>query len=161
MQLNTQEMVDMIYILGECIKNSWLASRVYKERFPDRRHPDPRSFERVMGRYDRTGTVKYEKHERRKRVLVNEDNEFDVLATVVEDPHSSAAEISHDLGIAPLSVVNIFSDIVIFEDLLADLRDEYKTHTIQTSNPMISMLFPFDFLPKMPHRPGLHSSRIK
>nr|CAH7719231.1 unnamed protein product [Callosobruchus chinensis] len=108
MQLNTQEMVDMIYILEEYLKNSLLASRVYKERFPDRRHPDPRSFERVMDRFDRTGTVKYEKQERRKRV-VNEDNEFDVLATVVEDPHSSTSEISHDLGIGQISVKRILT----------------------------------------------------
>nr|CAH7748023.1 unnamed protein product [Callosobruchus chinensis] len=101
-------MVDMIYILGECLKNSLLAARVYKERFPDRRHPDPRSFKRVMDRFDRTGTVKYEKHERRKHVL-NEDNDFDVLATVVEDPHNSTAEISHDLGIGQPSVERILT----------------------------------------------------
>nr|CAH7738511.1 unnamed protein product [Callosobruchus chinensis] len=62
----------------------------------------------VMDRFDRTGTVKYEKHERRKRA-VNEDNEFHVLVTVVEDPHSSTAEISHDLGIGETSVKRILT----------------------------------------------------
>nr|CAH7738505.1 unnamed protein product [Callosobruchus chinensis] len=61
-----------------------------------------------MDRFDRTGTVKYEKHERRKRV-VNEDNGFYVLATVVEDPHSSPAKISHDLGIGQTSVKRILT----------------------------------------------------
>nr|CAH7749731.1 unnamed protein product [Callosobruchus chinensis] len=61
-----------------------------------------------MDRLDRTGIVNYEKHERRKCV-VNEHDEFDVLATVVEDPHSSTAEISHDLGIGQTSVKRILT----------------------------------------------------
>lgn len=55
----------------------------------------------------------------------------------------------------------MFSDIVSFEDLLADLKDEYRTQHIQMKMPIISKLCPVDLLPKMPHKPGLHSSKIR
>lgn len=58
---------------------------------------------------------------------------------------------------APLSLISIFSDIVILEDLLADLNDEYKTHSIQITNPITSK-FPEDLPPNRPQKPGLHSS---
>lgn len=106
MKYTIQESIDMIYILGECLKNCLLASRVYKERFPDRRHPDARSFQKLMDRFDRTGTVKYEKHDRVKPVL-NEENEFNIIASVVEDPHRSSADISDLLHIGQTSVKNI------------------------------------------------------
>ena len=35
----SNEIVDMILILGECHKNYDAASRLYAECFPDRRHP--------------------------------------------------------------------------------------------------------------------------
>lgn len=62
---------------------------------------------------------------------------------------------------APLSWVNIFSDIVNFDDLLADLKEEYSTQHIQITNPIISKLLLLDFAlpPKIPHKPGLHSSK--
>lgn len=61
---------------------------------------------------------------------------------------------------APLSWVNIFSDIVNFDDLLADLNEEYSTQHIQIINPIISklLLLAFSCPPKIPHKPGLHSS---
>lgn len=61
---------------------------------------------------------------------------------------------------APLSLISIFSDIVILDDLLADLNDEYKTHSIQIINPITSKL-PDDFPPNNPQKPGLHSSKNK
>ena len=105
MNYTIEESIEMIYILGECSKNCLLASRVYGERFPDRRHPDARSFQRLMDRFDRTGTVKYEKHERAKPVT-NEENEFNVIATVVEDPQRSTADLSNLLDIGQTSIKN-------------------------------------------------------
>lgn len=57
---------------------------------------------------------------------------------------------------APLSFTNIFSDIVIFDDLLAVLSDEYNTQSIQITRPITSK-FPEDLPPNSPHKPGLHS----
>lgn len=42
MNFTREELVDMVFILGECYKNGVLTARVYGERYPDRRHP--RSF---------------------------------------------------------------------------------------------------------------------
>jgi len=106
MKLTKEESTNMIYILGECFKNCLLASRVYRERFPGRRHPNARSFQRLMDRFDRNGTVRYEKHERIKPVI-NEQNEFNVLASVVEDPHRSTADISDMLTLTQTSVKRI------------------------------------------------------
>ena len=80
-----------------------MASRVYRKRIPDSRHPNARSFQRLMDRFDRNGTVKYEKHEILKPV-VNEQNEFNVLASVVEDPPRSTADISDMLTLTQTSV---------------------------------------------------------
>lgn len=41
---------------------------------------------------------------------------------------------------APLSLTSTCSDIVIFEDLLADRREEYKTQHIQTMRPIMLSL---------------------
>lgn len=66
---STQEMVDMIWVLGECNKNCLLASKVYRQRFPDRKAPNKRAFEKLMDRFNRTGEVKYEKKKRSKNSL--------------------------------------------------------------------------------------------
>lgn len=47
MNFSQIEMVDMIFILGECQRNCLLASRVYHERYPERRPPNEKSFKRL------------------------------------------------------------------------------------------------------------------
>lgn len=106
MNYSTQELIDMVYTLGECHKNCFLASRVYREKFPDRRSPDLRTFQKLRERFDRTGTVKYEKLLRAKTVTTAE-NGFNVIASAVEDPHSSTAELSSSLEISQSSVKKI------------------------------------------------------
>lgn len=39
-----------------------------------------------MNRFGRTGTVKYEKHNR-VRSVVNKENQFKIIASVSKDPH--------------------------------------------------------------------------
>lgn len=106
MNLSTEEMVDMTFILGECHRNWSLASRVYKERYPDRRCPQENSFRRLLERFVSTGNVKYTAPVRGKTVT-NEENEFLVMATVVDDPHVSQRTLSSDLGISSRSIRRI------------------------------------------------------
>ncbi|KAJ8910240.1 hypothetical protein NQ315_002564 [Exocentrus adspersus] len=73
MNYTVQELTSMIYVIGSCEENCFLASRVYAQRFPERRHPDSRSLENLRERFNRTGSVAYEKQTRTKTVL-NEEN---------------------------------------------------------------------------------------
>lgn len=99
MNFSKRELIDMMYILGECHKNSLLASRVYKERYPERRYPREESFRSLSERFDATGSVEYVKRTRQKPALT-EENEFTVMIEIVENPHSSARKLSTELGIS-------------------------------------------------------------
>ena len=66
---------------------------------------------------------------------------------------------------APLSFTRTCSDMVIFEELDALLRDEYMTQHIQIARPTMlsvsNVTLLSDFLPIIPSIPGLHFSSIK
>ncbi|KAI4470929.1 tubulin-specific chaperone e [Holotrichia oblita] len=87
MEFTKDELVQMIYILGECERNPLLVSRIYQIRYPNRRHPEPLDLERLRDRFETTGHVEYKKEERAKPVG-NENSQFAVLAMAVEDPHT-------------------------------------------------------------------------
>lgn len=108
MNFSTEELVNMIWVLGECGKNSLLATRVYQERFPGVRQPSKRTLERLMDRFNRTGSVNYEKRERTKTALT-EENELNVLLSVTEDPHTSVSKISKQQDISETTVRRILS----------------------------------------------------
>lgn len=108
MNFNVDEMVDMIWILGECNKNALLSARMYHERFPERRQPTTTSFERLKDRFNRTGSVIYEKHERTKNT-VTEENELNVLLAVSENPHTSIRSISKEQELTYYSVQRILA----------------------------------------------------
>ncbi|KAJ8912663.1 hypothetical protein NQ315_008991 [Exocentrus adspersus] len=103
MNYTVQELTSMIYVIGSCEENCFLASRVYAQRFPERRHPDSRSLENLRERFNRTGSVAYEKQTRTKTVL-NEENALAISLAIVENPRISVRDISRDLGIKKSSV---------------------------------------------------------
>lgn len=106
MNFNKDELVNMIFVLGETEKNCLLASRIYATRFPESRHPDEKSFRKLLNRFIETGNVKYKKQERTKPII-NEENELSVLLTVTEHPHISQNGISQATGISERSVQRI------------------------------------------------------
>lgn len=81
-----------------------LTLKIYAQRYADRRHLNPKFFERLGERFDRTVHIEYDQLNRRQRVT-NEDNEFIALAKMVEDPHCSTRQISQLLAIS-LSLVS-------------------------------------------------------
>lgn len=93
----------MIYVIGECFGNCFLASRVYAQKFPDRRHPDTRTLQNLKERFDRTGSVAYEKKTRSKPVL-HDQNELAISLAVVENPEISIRQLSRDLEVKKSSV---------------------------------------------------------
>lgn len=84
MNFQKDELIDMIFILGESDRNCLLASKIYAIRYPERRHPREESFRNVLNRFIETGNVKYNKQDRIKTVT-NEENELSVLLAVTEN----------------------------------------------------------------------------
>lgn len=126
MNFSQAEMVDMIYVLGASDKNLLLATRIYHQRYPQRRQPSVRTFRKVMDRFDNSGTVDYCKHVRKKRTFT-EENELNVLLAVTEDPHISQREIGLQMDIGRTSVQRILKDNKMHPyhvQLLQELSDE-------------------------------------
>ncbi|KAL1489822.1 hypothetical protein ABEB36_013754 [Hypothenemus hampei] len=103
MSYSLQELTNMMTVIGECNGNCLLASRVYAQMYPDRQHPDRRCMEKLKERFERTGSVAYEKRRRAKTVL-NDENEFAICLTATEDPETSVRKISRHLDIKKSSV---------------------------------------------------------
>lgn len=59
MNFSQEELIDMVYSLGAGDRNPFLASRMYAQQFPERRHPRIETFEKLQERFERTGQVKY------------------------------------------------------------------------------------------------------
>ena len=106
MNFSKEELVDMIYVLGESDRNAFLASRVYAAKYPHRTRPDRKSFERLKERFERTGCVDYEKHERVKPAT-NDENKFMVMLRLVEDPHKSTRQFGHEFPFSASSASRI------------------------------------------------------
>lgn len=101
-----EELVDMTFIVGECQRNCLLASRVYRERYPDRRHPQVTTFEHLLDRFVATGNVQY-KPPIQNKTVINEENELLVLTAVVENPNISQRTLSSELDISTRSIGRI------------------------------------------------------
>lgn len=104
---SVQERIDMILSIGECHENCLLASRVYAQRYPGRNHPTKRVFERLLETFRRTGSVAYEKSNRQSSVTGNEENEFQVVGSIIENPHVSQRQISHQTALSRQSIARI------------------------------------------------------
>lgn len=63
-----EEKVDMILVIGECEENCLLASRVYAQKYPNRRHPTKRSLEYLLQVFRRTGSVSYKNQSDKSRL---------------------------------------------------------------------------------------------
>lgn len=104
----TLEMVNMIFILGECARNCLLASRVYAERYPNiERKPRPEAFEKLLRRFVETGSVAYKKRMVINKPVINEENELRVLLAVQENHHVSQTGIFQQTGVKETSVRRI------------------------------------------------------
>ena len=58
MEYTLGELVDMHLVLGECVGNGTAAATRYRERYPNRRVPDRRTFLAVDRRLRETGTLR-------------------------------------------------------------------------------------------------------
>lgn len=102
-----QERIDMILAIGECLENCLLASRVYAQKYPDRNHPNKLVFKRLLHEFRRTGSVAYENANRPKPIIGNEENEFLIMGSIIENPHTSQRKIERDTGISRRSISRV------------------------------------------------------
>ena len=93
MNYSRNEFIDMIFVLGEANKNCLLAQRLYREKYPQRRTPDSRSFRVVMDRFMTTGSVDLPKRNVANRVA-NEGKELEILLQIEEDPHIGSRRLA-------------------------------------------------------------------
>lgn len=107
---NREELADMIFILGEAERNCLLASRIYAQRYPDRRHPDSRSLKKLLKRFQETGGTNYKKPNKSKSVRT-EENTLSVMLAVNENPSTSQREVSEIVGISERSVQRTLKEL--------------------------------------------------
>lgn len=105
-----EERIDMIFVIGECLQNCLLASRVYAERYPNRNHPNKAVFERLFAQFKRTGSVVNEKPRREKPVTSNDEVELAVILSVIENPHIGQNQVSENMNISQASVSRILNN---------------------------------------------------
>lgn len=106
MNFSREELIDMTYALGAGDRNALLASKIYAQQYPQRRHPHATAFERLKERFERTGHIDYEKHER-DRPATNDENKLIVALSVVEDPHKSSRQLGKELPFSASSVLRM------------------------------------------------------
>src|ERR1700729_1261998 len=106
MNFTQAEMVDMIFVLGSSDKNTLLAKRLYQQRFSERRQPERRTFEKLMERFQATGSVAYNKINKEKRTQT-EENQLNVLLAVTENPHIGQRPISRQVDVERRTVQRI------------------------------------------------------
>lgn len=98
------EIIDMIGIFYAANNNAREAARQYRDRYPNRRHPDHKAILRLTARA-RTGLMK---RKRSKKPLNNDDAIIvTILGMVIMNPHISQRQISRELNVSPATVSRI------------------------------------------------------
>ncbi|KAJ8912721.1 hypothetical protein NQ315_012275 [Exocentrus adspersus] len=77
-----EQLIQMVYAIGESDGNCFLAARIYAQKYPNRSHPDK----------SRTPTV------------LNKENQLAISLAVVENPQVSVRVLSNDLNIKKSSI---------------------------------------------------------
>lgn len=93
----TEEKIDMLESYISNNKNRTLALRDYITKFPLRRHPEKKIFDRIYQQFRINGTLKKEKN-RRRHVLTNEE-QLNILLHFEENPETSTRNASLDLDV--------------------------------------------------------------
>ena len=95
------EMTDMHLVFGEARCNTRLAERIYRERFPNRRHPCRKTFAAIDRRLRELGTMTVNRLDTGARRLVRTvDFEEDILERFENEPSTSTRAIGHAMGVA-------------------------------------------------------------
>lgn len=101
------EKVEMLLIFGEVKRNASQAANLYAERFPERPHPDRKSFSNLVDQLKETGSLKYKKSKSDIPPVTHELNQALVLNLVENDHQISSRKIAEEMQISRRSVGRI------------------------------------------------------
>ncbi|XP_026829096.1 uncharacterized protein LOC113562803 [Ooceraea biroi] len=99
-----KEIVDMLVVFGECFGNYREAARLYRNRYPNRRHPNNTVIRRLKIRAEQGQLTR--RHAKRDYDVDNV-RVLAVLAAVHIDPHISTRQIARQTGIPQRTIVRI------------------------------------------------------
>lgn len=106
-QYTSQEYANMHYIYGECRSNANEAASLYRERYPNARHPDYRVFIRVHGCYSEGRLPGIGVGGTSTGRIANIDTEETVLEEIERDPTTSTRAIARRTRISKSNVHRI------------------------------------------------------
>lgn len=116
----TEEKVDMLESYISNNKNRTLALRDYITKFPLRRHPEKKIFDRIYQQFRINGTLKKEKY--RRRYVLTDEEQLNILLHFEENPETSTRNASLDLD---------FRRTTLQTCLEINNRKEYKYCAVQ------------------------------
>ncbi|KAJ8912017.1 hypothetical protein NQ315_003554 [Exocentrus adspersus] len=100
MNYSKEELVNMVYAIGEAHSNCLLASRIYQANNPDlQRYPLTKCFVKLKERFERTANANYEKTAR-THACSNQDRQIDIVGCAIQNPSASIREISDEISIS-------------------------------------------------------------
>lgn len=96
---SSREYADMVFVYGFCNGNGLQAVREYSQRYPNRRQPTDKIFERTFRRLQETGSVVGKTGGGRPR-WHNLENEEIIIDQVLDNPHISTRRIKSRTGLS-------------------------------------------------------------
>ncbi|KAJ8912468.1 hypothetical protein NQ315_014568 [Exocentrus adspersus] len=131
MNYSKEELVNMVYGIGEAYGNSLLASRIYQANNPDlQRYPLTKCFVKLKERFERTANANYEKTAR-THACSNQDRQIDIVGCAIQNPSISIREISDETSISKV----LFTDESSFANTGRENRHNY--HHYADQNPRL------------------------
>jgi len=127
------EMADMHYMYGRADGNALEATRLYSERFPNRRVPNRKTFQSIHQRLRETGALKRRGGPGRPMTVRTAELEEEVLAMVDDDPGTSTRRMANTLHVSNGTIWNILRGYLLYP---------YHLQRVQA-------LLPDDFLPRI------------
>lgn len=99
------ELTDMLLIYGKVNNNSAAAVREYRDKYPNRRIPNRKTFEAVERRLRETGMLKPIRMDAGRQRFVRYANiEEEILNAVQLSPTTSTRRLSHRLNVSQSSI---------------------------------------------------------
>lgn len=108
MNYSSDELINMIYCLNESHRNCLLASRIYRANYSGL-YLRPEHFLKLKERFERTGSVYYEKTERVHEIS-NENSQINILTRVIENPNIRVRQISDEDKVSRSPINNIIKN---------------------------------------------------
>lgn len=104
--LSLEEKIELILICGENYKCTREAANIFNQRHPGK-NVHYTTVARLLKKFKQTGSVENVFKVPHEKAVLNEENSFEVLLTVAENPQVSIAKIHQDTNISPTSIGRI------------------------------------------------------